>query len=107
MSISRRDLVKFGGSACLVAGLAAGTAMADEAAGYLVGAPDVNFTVETDALIIGTGMAGLAAAMEPALAGKKVILADKRGNWGGDSLSTCWFMFGTGTKNQLDNGATT
>lgn len=106
MSISRRDLVKFGGSACIVAGLTAGTAMADEGV-YAVGTAEVNFTVETDALIIGTGIAGLAAAMQPALAGKKVILAEKKAMWGGDSLTSCWFMFGTGTKNQLENGAPT
>ena len=47
MQLSRRDLVKFGGSACLVAGatMGAGLAVADEAApGYLVGAGDINFT---------------------------------------------------------------
>lgn len=105
MKMTRRDLVKFGGAACLVAG-AAGTAMADEGA-YLVGSGDINFAYETDILIIGTGIAGLAAGMEPALAGKKIIYAEKKGAWGGDSNSSCWFMFGTGTKNQLNAGIET
>lgn len=110
MQLSRRDLVKFGGSACLVAGatMGAGLAVADEAApGYLVGAGDINFTKEADILIIGTGIAGLAAGMEPTLAGKKIIYAEKKGSFGGDSLTSCWFMFGTGTKNQLEHGAET
>lgn len=105
MKLTRRDLVKFGGSACLVAGAAmgAGMAIADEA-GYLVGSGDIDFTKETDILIIGTGISGMAAAMEPVLAGKQVTLVDKKGSFGGDSNTSCWFMFGTGTKNQLDNG---
>lgn len=109
MQLSRRDLVKFGGSACLVAGaMGAGVAMADEAAsGYVVGASDIDFTKEADILIIGTGIAGLAAGMEPALAGKKIIYAEKKGSFGGDSLTSCWFMFGTGTKNQLEHGSET
>ena len=108
MQVTRRDLVKFGGAACLVAGatVGAGAAMADEA-GYLVGSSDIAFSEETDILIIGTGVAGLAAGMEPALAGKKIIFAEKKGSFGGDSAMSCWFMFATGTKNQLEHGAQT
>ena len=111
MQLSRRDLVKFGGTACLVAGatMGAGAALADEAAGtgFVVGSGDVNFTKEADILIIGTGISGLAAGMEPALAGKKIVYAEKKGAFGGDSITSCWFMFGSGTKNQLDNGVET
>ena len=68
MQLTRRDLVKFGGAACLVAGasMGAGAALADEASagGYVVGSGDVNFTQEADILIIGTGIAGLAAGMD-------------------------------------------
>ena len=108
MQVTRRDLVKFGGAACLVAGatVGAGAAMADEA-GYLVGSSDIAFSEETDILIIGTGVAGLAAGMEPALAGKKIIFAEKKGSFGGDSATSCWFMFATGTKNQLEHGSQT
>ena len=100
MQVTRRDLVKFGGAACLVAGatVGAGAAMADEA-GYLVGSSDIAFSEETDILIIGTGIAGLAAGMEPALAGKKIIFAEKKGSFGGDSATSCWFMFATGIEN--------
>lgn len=110
MELTRRDLVKFGGAACLVAGAAAsGAALADEAApaGTVVGSDAVNFTQEADILIIGTGLGGLAAGMEPALAGKKIIFAEKKGSFGGDSASSCWFMFASGSKPQLDAGLTT
>ncbi|MBR2835929.1 MAG: FAD-binding protein [Coriobacteriales bacterium] len=107
MQLTRRDIVKMGGAACLVAGTA-GAAFADEAAaGYVVGAADINFTKETDVLIIGTGISGLAAGMEPILAGKKVTFAEKKATWGGDSAFSCWFMFATGAKFQLDYGYTT
>ena len=112
MELTRRDLVKFGGGACLVASSAAlaapVAAMADEgAAGHVVGSAEVAFSQEADILIIGTGIAGLAAGMEPALAGKKVIFAEKKGSFGGDSASSCWFMFASGSKPQLDAGLTT
>lgn len=86
----------------------AGTAMADEAAaGTVVGTAAVNFTQEADILIISTGIGGLAAGMEPALAGKKIIFCEKKGSFGGDSASSCWFMFASGSKPQLDAGLTT
>ena len=111
MQLTRRDLVKFGGAACLVAGasMGAGAALADEASagGYVVGSGDVNFTQEADILIIGTGIAGLAAGMEPALAGKSIIFAEKKGAFGGDSITSCWFMFASGTQVQLDAGIET
>jgi succinate dehydrogenase/fumarate reductase flavoprotein subunit len=110
MELTRRDLVKFGGASCLVASSAAiaAPALADEAgAGHVVGTADVNFTQEADILIVGTGLAGLAAGMEPALAGKKIIFAEKKGSFGGDSASSCWFMFASGSKPQLDAGLET
>ena len=105
MQLTRRDLVKMGGAACLVAGSATGVALADEAAaGYLVGAADINFTKECDVLIIGAGLSGMAAAMEPVLAGKSVVIAEKKATFGGDSAFSCWFMFANGARVQLDNG---
>ncbi|WP_165249549.1 FAD-dependent oxidoreductase [Adlercreutzia sp. ZJ141] len=118
MTLSRRDFLKVGGVTCIVAG--AGTALAgcspksdgsekatqtgegSEAA--LVGYQPVNFTDETDILIIGTGYAGLAAAMAPALAGKKIIMTEKQVQIGGDSATSCCFMFASGTELQLNAG---
>ena len=110
MQLTRRDLVKFGGASCLVASSAALAAPAladDAAAAQVVGTAAVNFTQEADVLIVGTGLSGLAAGMEPALAGKKVVFCEKKGSFGGDSASSCWFMFATGSKPQLDAGLAT
>ncbi|MBQ3105934.1 MAG: FAD-dependent oxidoreductase [Eggerthellaceae bacterium] len=119
MALSRRDFLKMGGSACIVVG--AGAALAGcspstekenkgeaAAAGeYVVGAADINWAKETEILIIGTGIAGLAAAMKPALEGKKITFVDKMHTWGGDSVTSCYFMFGNGTKPQLAVGMRT
>ena len=118
MELSRRDFLKFGGSACLVAG--AGTAVVgcsstsnsaevdstpeSSGAEYVVGTSAVNFTKETDILIIGTGISALAAGMAPSLAGKQIIYVEKQGAWGGDSKVSCFFMFGNGTQPQIDAG---
>lgn len=45
--------------------------------------------------------------MQPALAGKKIIYADKMPLWGGDSAASCYFMFATGTKLQKEAGLDT
>lgn len=119
MGLSRRDFLKMGGSACLVVG--AGTALASCApagksaesgspAGeseFVVGSGDIAWNKEAEILIIGTGIAGLGAAMKPALEGKKVTFVDKMHQWGGDSNASCYFMFGNGTKPQIDAGLTT
>ncbi len=111
--LTRRDLVKMGGAACLVMGGAAaaagaqGAQAAEAGMATVVGTAEINFTKETDILIVGTGISGLAAAMEPAKAGKKVIFAEKKATFGGDSAYSCWFMFANGTKLQLDAGIPT
>ncbi len=102
-----------GGSACLVAG--AGAALAGCSAGksggsstqHVVGASDINFTAETDALIIGTGIAGLAAGIPLAKAGKKVTYVEKLSLYGGESKISCGFMQYFGTKYQIQNGLST
>lgn len=106
MNLTRRNFLEFGGTACLAATVPAAAALADEdgALGYVVGSADINFTKEADILIIGTGISGLAAGMEPALAGKSIIFAEKKDSFGGDSLTSCWFMFAYGTKPQLEAG---
>jgi len=106
-----------GGTACIIAGTgaalagcsSAGSATAAGGAGgeTVVGTEQISWDDESDILIVGTGIAGLAAAMEPALAGKSVLFAEKQGNWGGDSALSCWFGFANGTKVQADAGITT
>ncbi len=115
MALSRRNFLKAGGSAALVAGIGAsflGCSTNEPAAtpsegvvgSRVIGAEAVNFTKEVDVLIIGSGYAGLAAAMMPSLAGKNIIIAEKQSQIGGDSTASCCFMFAQGTKLQIDNG---
>ena len=116
MTISRRDFLKIGGASCIVAGAGAALAGCSPAGGEaaaplaetgeaaLVGYAPVNFTDEVDILIIGSGYAGLAAAMAPALAGKKIIIAEKQAQIGGDSATSCCFMFANGTELQQAAG---
>lgn len=116
MTISRRDFLKIGGASCIVAGAGAALAGCSPAGGEaeaplaetgeaaLVGYAPVNFADEVDILIIGSGYAGLAAAMAPALAGKKIIIAEKQAQIGGDSATSCCFMFAAGTELQQKAG---
>lgn len=115
MTLSRRDFLKVGGASCLVAsasvaltGCAPGGGDADSLAEtgeeMLVGYQPVSFTEEVDILIIGSGYAGLAAAMAPALAGKKILIAEKQARIGGDSATSCCFMFANGTELQQAAG---
>lgn len=118
MEFTRRDFLRFGGSACLVAGAGAAVVgcstpsgnAAEEAPAaatdseFAVGTADVNFAKETEILIIGTGISALAAGMAPSLAGKQITYVEKQGSWGGDSKVSCFFMFGNGTQLQIDAG---
>ena len=58
----------------------------------VVGTAPVNFTEETDVLILGTGIAGMSAAMDPVEAGHKVMLVDKLDRVGGESFIACGVM---------------
>ena len=117
MTLSRRDFLKAGGATCLIAGAGAALAgcspsgdagdsgaLAETGEVTLVGYQPVNFTEETDILISGSGYAGLAAAMAPALAGKKIKIVEKQDQTGGDSATSCCFMFAAGTELQQAAG---
>lgn len=116
MKLSRRDFLKVGGATCLVAGAGAALTgcspsdasqdetLANTGEVNLVGYQPINFSQEADILIIGTGYAGLAAAMAPALAGKKIIMVEKQSQIGGDSATSCCFMFASGTELQQKAG---
>lgn len=115
MTLSRRDFLKVGGASCLVASTGAALAgcapgggdtdgLAETGEEMLVGYQPVSFAEEVDILIIGSGYAGLAAAMAPALAGKKILIAEKQARIGGDSATSCCFMFANGTELQKAAG---
>ena len=70
----------------------------------VVGTAPVSFSEETDVLIIGTGIAGMSAAMDPVEAGHKVMLVDKLERVGGESFIACGVMNVSGSKMQKDAG---
>jgi len=80
-TMSRRDALKLGMVGAGAAMLAATNAMA--------AAPtekDVKFDEEYDVIVIGTGFAGLAAAAKAAERGYKVLILEKMGRVGGNSV---------------------
>jgi fumarate reductase flavoprotein subunit len=70
----------------------------------VVGSTSVEFGRETDVLIVGTGIAGMSAAIQPLKAGKKVLLIDKMSYFGGESSLSCGFFNIAGSKYQQDFG---
>lgn len=115
-SLKRRDFLKaaVASGAVLVAGGALascapttqGSSGGSNSSGgdSVVGSTAINFTEETDVLIIGTGIAGMSAAMDPVEAGHKVMLTDKLDRVGGESFISCGVMNVSGSKMQLDAG---
>lgn len=109
-TLDRRDFLK--GAIASGAVLVAGTALAGCASGEskgaeggtVVGSAPVEFAEETDVLIIGTGIAGLSAAMDPVEAGYNVMLADKRDTYGGESFMACGVMNVSGSEVQKRAG---
>ena len=101
-SMKRRDFLKAAvasGAVLMAGGALAGCAPTGGSAGKgssegdsVVGTSPVNFSEETDVLIIGTGIAGMSAAMDPVEAGYKVMLVDKLDRIGGESFIACGVM---------------
>lgn len=74
--------------------------------GVSAGVP-INFSKEVDVLIVGSGIAGLSAAIEPSEAGHSVIVADKLDVLGGESYTSTGLFFVSGTDIQKNAGITT
>lgn len=81
-AISRREALKFGAIG------AAGLAMlgASNAFGAAPTEKEVKFDEEYDVIVIGTGFAGLAAAAKASERGYKVLVIEKMGRIGGNSV---------------------
>lgn len=79
---------------------------ADTESAVSVGVP-INFTEEVDVLIIGSGIAGLSAAMNPSEAGHSVIVAEKLELLGGESYDATGMIYTAETSIQKDAGITT
>jgi fumarate reductase flavoprotein subunit len=78
----------------------------EDGAQKIAGYRSVEFSQETDVLIVGTGIAGMSAAIQPLKAGKKVLLIDKLNYFGGESSLSCGFFNIAGSKYQQDFGIT-
>ena len=79
-NVSRRDLLKM--SLVGAGALALGSVNANAA----VNAKDVKFDEEWDVVIVGSGFAGLAAGITAAEKGNKVLILEKMGRVGGNSV---------------------
>lgn len=79
--ISRRDLLKLS-----MAGVGALALGAVNTQASTVDAKDVKFDEEWDVIIIGSGFAGLAAGLKAAQKGSKVLILEKMGRIGGNSV---------------------
>ena len=51
-----------------------------------IGDADVNFSQEVDVLIVGAGISGMLASIDPAAAGKKVLIVEQNSTFGGDAI---------------------
>lgn len=110
-SVGRREFLKKAGlaSAALVggsmlAGCASGASGSSEAAAEDLSASAVKWDRETDVLVVGSGFAGLAAAIEAIEAGSNVVLIDKMPVYGGNSALNGGDMAAVGTPLQKEAG---
>lgn len=103
-SPSRRSFLKKTGGAAILAGMAAGGASLPQAA---LAARDVmpkRWDETYDVIIIGSGFAGLAAAIEAKNAGANVTVIEKMPVHGGNSIINGGDFSAAGTKMQKENG---
>ena len=108
-SLGRRDFIKAAGVAgaalmggTLLAGCSPNAAAETTAEG--ISAADVSWDEETDVLVVGSGFAGLAAAIEALDAGSEVVLIDKMPVYGGNSALNGGDMAAVGTPLQKAAG---
>lgn len=104
-NLSRRDFIRSVGGAAAVAGLAVGgVTAAGEASAAVSGAMPKKWDETADVVIIGSGFAGLAAAIEARNAGANVVVIEKMPVPGGNSIINGGDFSAAGTKMQLAEG---
>ncbi len=101
--LSRRDFIKATGSATALAGVAAsgilmGPGQADAAE------PPKKWDDETDVVVVGSGFAGMAAAIEASEAGASVVVLEKMRTYGGNSIINGGVMAVAGSDLQEQKG---
>lgn len=106
--IGRRDFLKtagIAGAAILGTSALAGCAPSDNAHSEpLANTGEITWDDEVDVLVVGSGFAGLAAAIEAAEAGCSVRLIDKMPTYGGNSALNGGDMAAVGTPLQKEAG---
>ncbi|NPD31200.1 flavocytochrome c [Eggerthellaceae bacterium zg-1084] len=103
--MKRRDFLKVGGLAGVAlvgAGMMSGCG--PKAAGEKASAKKDSWDQEVDVLVVGSGFAGLAAAIEAMQAGAEVALIDKMPVYGGNSSLNGGDMAAVGTPLQKEAG---
>ena len=110
-SFERRDFLKTAGAAgaavigaSLLAGCAPDAKTEGEGGAARIDAASVKWDEETDVLVVGTGFAGLAAAIEACEAGSAVAIIDKMPVYGGNSSLNGGDMAAVGTPLQKEAG---
>ncbi len=113
-SFDRRDFVKaLGIGTVVVAGAALagcgpqeGATVAQNGTGRmdLAGAASVSFSQSVDVLIVGSGIAGFSAAMDPLEAGMSVLIAEKQSLLGGESYHSNGVFYAVGSTLQEQAG---
>jgi len=103
-NLTRRDFVKSVGSTALIAGTALGGFALPSPAAAAAGTLPKKWDTTTDVLIIGSGFAGLAAAIEAKNAGAKTLVIEKMPVFGGNSIINGGDFSAAGTKMQKEAG---
>jgi flavocytochrome c len=103
--VNRRDFLKTTGSAAAITAVALGgikllPSQAEAAGDFLPKKWDETY----DVVIIGSGFAGLCAAIEAKNAGANVVVIDKMPTFGGNSIINGGDFAAPGTKLQIENG---
>lgn len=109
--VGRREFLKTAGIAgaalvggSMLAGCAGSPSGSSQASAEGASASAVEWNEETDVLVVGSGFAGLAAAIEAIEAGSSVILIDKMPVYGGNSALNGGDMAAVGTPLQKEAG---
>jgi len=103
-SLTRRDFVKSVGGSALIAGTALGGISIPTLAEGKTGSLPKKWDLITDVLVIGSGFAGLAAAIEAKNAGVKTMLIEKMPTFGGNSIINGGDFSAAGTRMQKEAG---